>query len=147
MEQGFGSLPLQSCSSSLHKLYRGRVVHSHLHFGHSCWFHVTVTKRDVQTIYIYTQTSTAHTLRLTDDTFLRWRWDDAAVERLLDRQLLVKTQEVTVAPPHREGFAPEHGQGALRAQTGTQDFKNKKCTTAGKMFTDLRAMYKNKDTI
>lgn len=34
----YGSLPLQSCSSSLQKLYWWRVVHSHFHFGHSCLF-------------------------------------------------------------------------------------------------------------
>lgn len=55
----------------------------------------------------------------TYDAFLGWWWNDAAMERLLDRQLLKKTQEVTVTPPHREGFAPEHGQGGLKVEAGT----------------------------
>lgn len=53
----------------------------------------------------------------TYDTFLRWWWNDAALVRLLDGQLLVKTQEVTVTPPHSEGFTPEHGHGRLTVQT------------------------------
>lgn len=38
-------LPLQSSSSPLHKLHRCWVVHSHLHFGHSCWFN-RASKKD-----------------------------------------------------------------------------------------------------
>ncbi len=50
------------------------------------------------------------------------------MERLLDQQLLIKTQEVTVAPPHSEGFTPEHGQGRLKVEKGqtatmAQNFK------------------------
>lgn len=65
------------------------------------------------------------------------------MERLFDGQLLVKTQEVTKAPSHGEGFIPEHGQGRLNKEIGTQkeirrnasvDFftlacSNKSCTT------------------
>lgn len=53
----------------------------------------------------------------TYDAFLRRWWDDAALERLLDGQLLIKTQEVTITPPHSEGFTPEHGQGRLTVET------------------------------
>lgn len=47
---------------------------------------------------------------LTDNTFLRRWWNDEALQRLLDRQLLKQTQEVAVAPPHCEGLALKHGQ-------------------------------------
>lgn len=50
----------------------------------------------------------------TYDTFLGWWWNDAAVERLLDRQLLIETQKITITPPHREDFTPEHCQGSLK---------------------------------
>ncbi len=58
----------------------------------------------------------------TYNTFLGWWWNDAAMERLLDRQLLIKTQEVTVTPSHREGFTPEHGQRGLKVEA--QNMKN-----------------------
>lgn len=51
---------------------------------------------------------------LTYNTFLRRWWNNEALQRLLDRQLLKQTQEVAVAPPHREGLALKHGQGRLR---------------------------------
>lgn len=53
----------------------------------------------------------------TYDTFLGWWWNDATVERLFHRQLLIKTQKVTITPPHREDFTPEHGQRSLKAET------------------------------
>lgn len=55
----------------------------------------------------------------TYNTFLRWWWNDAAQERLLDGQLLIETQKVTITPPRGEGFTPEHGQGRLEVDTWT----------------------------
>lgn len=55
----------------------------------------------------------------TYDALLGWRRDDAALERLLGRQLLMETQEIAVTSADREGFTPEHGQGGLGEQTGT----------------------------
>lgn len=55
----------------------------------------------------------------TYNAFLRWWRDNAALERLLDSELLMKTQEITVASPDSKGFTPEHGQGGLTEQTGT----------------------------
>lgn len=112
----YGTLPLESCSSPLHKLYRWRVVHSHLHFGHTCWYGRESRKGNSRN----TQTKKKRKpWEPTDDTFLRWRWNDAALQWRLDWQLLMKAQEVTVTPPHGEGFTPEHGQGWLQAQKRT----------------------------
>lgn len=106
-----GPLPLQSCSSSLHKLHWWRVVHSHLHFGHSCRCEWQSKKKKRQ--HESAEIRRREIWAPTHDTFLRWWWDDAAVEGLLDRQLLIKTQEVAETPPHGESFTPEHGQRRL----------------------------------
>ena len=52
----------------------------------------------------------------TYDTLLWWQRNNAAMERLLDRHLLIETEEVTETPPHREGLIPEHGQGGLEIE-------------------------------
>lgn len=52
----------------------------------------------------------------TDNTFLWWKGNDAAVERMLDWKLLIETQEVTETPPHREGLIPEHLQRSLEVE-------------------------------
>lgn len=111
-------LPLQSRSSSLHELYRRRVVHSHLHFGHSCsWGEYKAERQNTnrsltpRPMSIKKQNTLSS---LTNNAFL-WRWwDDEALQWLLDRQLLKQTQEVAVAPPHREGLALKHGQRRLK---------------------------------
>lgn len=113
----YGSLPLQSSSSSLHKLYRRRVIHPHLHFGHSCSFEeLSRGKFKKKPTDKYKEKGKKAP---TYNTFLGWWWNDEALERLLDRQLLKQTQEVAVAPPHREGFALKHLQGRLKEETAT----------------------------